>query len=80
MWRKDAVAYRFMTGGYPPNASVNKRADKIVFFSEKVFSLEEMIRLSIITAFQLRQGITMNEKYINDNMYGVIVVNKANKM
>ena len=29
-------------------------------------------------AFQLRQGITRKEKYMNDKMYGVIVLNSEN--
>ena len=55
---------------------MNKSDDVIVFNKEKDVSLEEMIKLKIIIAFQLKHGITKKEKYIKDKTYGVMVLNR----
>ena len=73
---QSATAYKFMTGGQPPKANMNKSDDVIVFNKEKDVSLEEMIKLKIIIAFQLKHGITKKEKYIKDKTYGVMVLNR----
>ena len=55
---------------------MNKSDDAIVLGKEKDVSLDEMIKLKIIIAFQLKHGITKKEKYMKDKIYGVMVLNK----
>jgi hypothetical protein len=67
-----------MIGGYPPKANINKREEIKVFFIEKDVCDALVIKAIMTIAFQLRQGITRKEKYMNDRMYGVIVLNSEN--
>ena len=69
-----------MIGGYPPKANVNNRAEVIVLIRLKDVCFEQMMRDKITIAFQLKQGITRKEKYMNDRIYGVTVLNKANSI
>ena len=77
---QSATENKLTIAGYPPRANVKRIDDKMVYFKENVFSFSDNISAEITIRFQLRQGITINAKYINDKRYGVIAVNKQNVM
>jgi hypothetical protein len=76
--KKNIMAIKFITGGYPPIANKKKSVAKILEMMglELDFALSNKKKANIIKNVQDKQLSVINAKYNHDIVYGDVVINK----